>query len=104
MGSPPQYQQPQLDPIFGQLLLQSQQQGIAATQQDAAAQASRLAARFGTANYSTAPSAPSASPTGTGPGTGFLTSADPGALLAWHGMQLAAAAKGGAAIPGIGKG
>jgi hypothetical protein len=76
----PQYKQPPLDASFGQLLLQSQQQGIQALQQDVGAQSGRLAARFGTAN-----------PTSTG---GFLTSHDPGALLAWHGAQLARAGGG----------
>jgi hypothetical protein len=98
MGAP-QYQQPQLDPVFGQLLMQSQQQGIAAAQQDVASQASRLAARFGTADYSTSPAANAGAPTPFG--AGMITSADPGALLAWHGMQLAAAGKG--IVPGAGR-
>lgn len=98
MGSPPQYQEPPLDPVFGQLLAQSQQQGIEATQQDIGAQAARLAARFG--QSPTAPGgggggspATPASPTIFG-APGSVTSADPASLLARYGMQLAGARGG----------
>jgi hypothetical protein len=100
MGDVPKYQQPPLDPVYGQLLLQSQQQAVQATQADVGAQAGRIAARFGTANYGPGgTAAPGASAT-PALGGGIFTSSDPGALLAWHGMQLAA---GGAKLPGLGR-
>ena len=100
MGSPPQYQQPPLDPVFGQLLLQSQQQGIEATQQDVGAQAARLAARFGVANYGSGGTGSPATP--TAPGGAAITSADPAALLARYGMQLAGARGGMFGAAGVG--